>query len=482
MRISLINPNLSGDVSILDIGLTYLATYINERTSHQAQIIDFTFHRKNWKRHLKYSIEQSAPDMVGITCTSLYLAYIQAIAKDIKDLFGFPIICGGYQASLLPEETLAMAGVDAICIGEGEYALTEYLDALENKRGLSGIRGIWAKDNGKIIKNPLRELTKDIDSFPVPNYELWEDIDKYLYFNQLLYFIGNRGCPYSCTYCSEQPLREIFSHGYLRTRNPRSFAREIAAQWGKYKKRNMRLAHTFDPVFTLNLDWMREFCDEYVKLGLHRSLPFSCFTRGDLMQEEKVKLLAASGCRILRIGIESGSEYIREHIYEKKISNGQFRNAVQLCKKYGIAITGYYILGGPGENKKTLNDTFVLAKELDVTRPVFFMYQPLPKTKAVEKLLQAGGTVEYERMRKVDSLHHFSAIKTKDLTSRDIELFQYKCFLYFVGGRTIRLIKKQGFKLIRNFFGYMRYAFKEEVPMWYAIAYFIICCEDNLIT
>ena len=55
MRVSLINPNLSGDVSILDIGLTYLATYLSERANHPTQIIDFTFHRKNWEKHKEHA-------------------------------------------------------------------------------------------------------------------------------------------------------------------------------------------------------------------------------------------------------------------------------------------------------------------------------------------------------------------------------------------------------------------------------------------
>ena len=43
MRTSILSPNLSGCVSILDVGVTYLATYVNERTDHSATIWDFTF-------------------------------------------------------------------------------------------------------------------------------------------------------------------------------------------------------------------------------------------------------------------------------------------------------------------------------------------------------------------------------------------------------------------------------------------------------
>jgi radical SAM superfamily enzyme YgiQ (UPF0313 family) len=482
MRISLVNPNLSGDVSILDIGLTYLATYINARTQHRASIIDFTFHAKEWQRHLERQLDKHQPDVVGITCTSLYLHYVQAIAGKIKQWRDISIICGGYHASLDPEDTMGVPGVDAVCIGDGEFTLSEYLDALEEKRRPDNIPGLWFRRNGGIVKNPLRDLIRDIDSLPLPDYDLWEDIDDYLYFNQLLYFMGTRGCPYNCTYCSEYPMRQAVPGRHYRERNPRAFAREIKQQWDKYKYRNMKLAHAFDPVFSYDKEWLKDFCDEYRKIGMPQQLPFSCFSRADLLDEEKIRILAQAGCKIVRIGVEAGNYHIRRDIYQKDITNEKFIEVVQLCKKYGLGITSYYILGGPGENLSTLRDTFNLARCLDANRPVFFIYQPLPHTQAREKLLELGGTIEEERMRHIDSLHHASAIRTRELKPIQIEIFQYKCLIYFMGKRILRLFKKQKLRLLGNFFRYFIRARRKGVPLWYAIAYFLICCDDNLIS
>jgi len=146
-----------------------------------------------------------------------------------------------------------------------------------------------------------------------------------------------------------------------------------------------------------------------------------------------------------------------------------------------MAVTGYYILGGPDENMNTLNDTFRLAKTLDVNRPVFFIYQPLPKTKAREKLIELGGHID-DKMGRIDCLHHASAVRTKDLSPRKIQLFQYKCFVYFIGKRIMRLLIRQHFKLGRNFIRYFMRGRRLNVPLWYRIAYFLICSEENLIT
>lgn len=482
MHIALINPNLSGDVSILDIGLTYLATYINERTRHKASIIDFTFHRKNWQRYMDAQLNKHRPDLIGITCTSLYMHYVKLIAQYIKEKFNLPIVAGGYHASLETEETLRIRQIDAACIGDGEYALEAYMDALEGRRPFDGIDGMWIKQKGDIIRNRIAPLIQDIDSLPIPNYDLWEDIDEYLFFNNLLYFIGCRGCPYSCAYCSELAVRQRIPGKNFRKRDPRAFAREIQHQYGKYQDRHMHMAHAFDPVFTFDVSWLKEFADEYEKIGMAEKLPVSCFSRGDLIDEQRVKHFAKANGKIIRIGIETGSYRLRKDIYDKDITNEQFIDGIRTCRKYGLHITGYYILGGPGEDRHTLRETFSFAKVLNVDRPVFFIYQPLPKTKARARLIELGGMIEEQKMQHIDCLHHGSCVRTKDLTPWKIQLFQYQCFLYFIGKRIIALLLSQKIRFIRNFLRYYWRGHKRHVPVWYRIAYFLICCEENLIT
>ena len=316
MRISIVSPNLSGDVSILDMGVTILATYLNECTPHEANIIDFTFRRQRWREVLREKLDAFRPQVVGITMTSLYLPYIRATARLVKEEYGLPILGGGYHPSLMPDETLDMDDIDAVCLGDGEFATEEYLNALEGGRSIEGIEGIWGKENGEIIKNPRRMLNQDIDSLPIQDYDLWDDLDEYLYFMELLYFIGTRGCPFNCTYCSEYPMKRLFPGRYFRQRNPEAYAQEIGVQWEKYRGRGMRLAHTFDPVFTVDRKWLERFCVEYARLGLADKLPYSVFTRADTVDEDKVRMLAETNCKVIRIGIEAGNPRIRNEIYE----------------------------------------------------------------------------------------------------------------------------------------------------------------------
>ena len=141
------------DFSSLDIALTQLATYINKRTKHKASITDFTFHRRDWIRHLKNGILKEKPEVIGISTNRMYMQFIMPVIKEIKEKYGLPVILGGAHASVYPDETISIPFVDAVCIGDGEFALDEYLSRLENGRRLTGINGIWVKESAGIIKN-----------------------------------------------------------------------------------------------------------------------------------------------------------------------------------------------------------------------------------------------------------------------------------------------------------------------------------------
>ncbi len=482
MKISLISPNLSGDVSIVDIGMTYLATFLNQRTRHRAAIIDFTYHRKDWKRHLESSIRKFSPDIIGISCVSMYMQYIINFLKVIKQEYKLPVVLGGYHVTLMPEESFALDGVDAICIGDGEFALADYLDAREQNKSPQGIKGIWAKFNGQSIKNSQRELIQDLDSLPIPDYDLWEDIEKFIYYNGVIYFIGNRGCPFNCTYCSEFPMKNSTTGKYLRRRDPRAYAREIKFQWEKYRLRaGFKVAHTFDAVFPFDKEWLREFCAEYEAIGLSDKLPFSCFTRADTIDEERVRMMARAGLKIARIGIEAGNERIRKEIYEKNITTGQYRQAVGWLHQYGVAITGYNILGGPDETYATMRDTFNLVKELKIDRPIFFTYRPLPRTEGARKVVEYGGSIDQRMWKRIDSLHEYSNVYTKHLTPGQIVWFRRKCLFYFTWRRALKLIAQQKLSFFLNLFTYLVRGLRDGVGFQYIIGYFFVSGGVNCV-
>lgn len=483
MRISIISPNLSGCCSILDIGVTCLATFINERTRHQANILDYTFKAKCWKEHLRGNLQEFKPDVIGITTTSLFMRYVRMTIDEIKKEYSarVPILLGGYHTTLNPDSAIQEKGIDAIIHGEGEYILSDYLDALSKGRPLDNITGLWYKKGDEIFKNHKRPWIEDINSLPIPNYDLWEDIDKYFYFVGQLWFMGTRGCPFKCTNCSEEPMSRALPGKRFRVRNAQGYVEEIIQQWLKYKDRGFRMAHPFDAVFTANMQWLKEFCEEYKKQGLAGKLPFSVFTHGATSQEEKIRLLAEAGCKEVRIGIEAGNERIRNEIYGKHATNEQIRQAFRNFRKYGINVIAYNMLGGPTETKETLWETYRFNKELDANKPIFFIFRPLPGTDIISQVKNLDEEIDAAAMsHEIDTLHWGAALKSKSRSENYVEYFQLRCFSYFVSKRVWRLIKKQKLQFFINLFRYMCTGYRYGLDMRIVFAYFLASCDENL--
>ncbi|MBQ9606759.1 MAG: hypothetical protein IJV16_06240, partial [Lachnospiraceae bacterium] len=76
--------------------------------------------------------------------------------------------------TLCPEEVLTNPFVDMICVGEGDEALPELCDAIENGRSYDDIRNLWVKKNDEsIIRNPQRPFV-DLNTLPVPDWSLFD--------------------------------------------------------------------------------------------------------------------------------------------------------------------------------------------------------------------------------------------------------------------------------------------------------------------
>ena len=108
------------------------------------------------------------PDIIGFSIdTSTFKDAIE-MAKDIKKLLpNVYIVFGGPHPTICPDETIQIQSIDAICIGEGEYAMFELCNHIKKQRIPIKVKNLWVKHNSKIIKNPQRPYLQDLDSIPL---------------------------------------------------------------------------------------------------------------------------------------------------------------------------------------------------------------------------------------------------------------------------------------------------------------------------
>ena len=344
MKALLIEPKINLYALIPTMSLTYLKGLIKEKTRHEAKIIDLVFHKKDWKRHLIEEIRKEKPDLIGLSVLSFNYLESLKIARFIKNNFDIKIIFGGVHVILSPENVIQNNEVDIVCTGEGEGVLEELLD---NDLNCTGVRGIWYKAGGQIIKNKNRRLIENLDSLAFPDFNDF-DLEKYFAINHNhLPITASRGCPYACSYCSNHALKKKLEGKYVRFRSVDNIIQEIELRIKQYHKKGFKYLYFFDDTFILDRDFVLEFCKKFKRTALDKLIKWNVNVRADLVTDEIIKSMKDAGCYEARMGVEAGSDYIRNKVYNKNITKEQIFNAFGTIKKYGLQLRLYFIVGAP---------------------------------------------------------------------------------------------------------------------------------------
>lgn len=378
MRVCLIDPS---NYPVLKLGLTYILTSI-EMNGHKPFLIDLAFKPNGYVKYVIKEIKKRKPDVIGFSSMTIDYAKSLNIAKAIKEIFpDLPIIFGGPHVTSLPEESIRNQFIDYICIGEGEKSFVEFLDNLEKGKE-PRVPGIWAKKNGKIIKNPLRPYTENLDELPFPNWGYW-NLKKYFRANFLiksvLPVLASRGCPYRCSFCASGVFSKLPGK-YYRVRSAKNVIEEIK-ELKKYKKKGLEAIQFQDDTFGLNKRQFDEFTKLYVREKLNEELPWMCFTRADVITRDWARKASRAGCIFVGLGLETGNEKIRCELYNKRITNKQFKDAASNLKRYGIPYSFSVMIGGPYDGKKEILESIRFMEELGPTLlDHICIFTPLPMT------------------------------------------------------------------------------------------------------
>lgn len=290
-------------------------------------------------------IKEYSPDVFAFSMMTGEHNYYLDLNKRLKKKFKAFSIFGGPHPTFFPE-MIKKTGVDAVCIGEGEGAMIEFLEKLEKGRSINRIRNLWLKKGNKVIKNPLRPLIEDLDNLPFPDREILYENDSELREYKSKLFFSGRGCPYQCTYCFNHKYNEIYKNKgkVVRFRSVDNFIAEILAVKKRYP---FEFAEITDDTFLLKPQkWLEEFAIKMRKTKIR----FWCNIRINLVNEQVVRLLKKAGCHAVWFGIECGNEEIRNQMLKRFMTDEQILRTFRLLKKYDIVCTTQNLIGLPVEN------------------------------------------------------------------------------------------------------------------------------------
>ena len=356
-------------------GIEALAGELKSR-EHQVELLVAFFEKKPLKR-----IQEFSPNLIGFSLVSAERGEALLWAKAIKSQFPIPIIFGGIDPTFFPQ-IIKEPAVDLVCRGEGEQALAQLLEAIEQGREYFEIKNLWIKKNQEIYQNPVGSLIENLDELAFPDKEIY--FSKYPYYRTypIKFFIASRGCPFACNYCANQGLKELYpnSSHYLRFKSPDYLLEEIKSVLKKYPARTIGFN---DDLFTYHLSWMEQFLPRYRK---EVGIPFFCAGRIDLLDEDKVRLLKEGGCYSFWYGLETANPEHREKILNRKMSEEKIRNGVELLHRFGITTQSYNILNYPGESLEDGLKTLDLNCELKNDFVVSSLFQPFPGTRLAKDL------------------------------------------------------------------------------------------------
>lgn len=259
--------------------------------------------------------------------------------------------------------------IDYVIMGEAELTLKDILDGVPDNE----ILGICYRENFQPVKNDKRPFIDNLDILPFPARHL---VDNSIYRRpdngkvQAVIKVA-RGCPFHCFFCLATPV----SGAKVRTRSPENIVAELKECVEKYNIKNFLF---WSDIFNFNREWTLELCQKIIESGL--KITWSSNTRADTMDDEMAKMMYKSGCRLVSIGVESGSQKMLDNI-GKKITLDDIRNTVKILKKNKIKIYNYFVIGLPWETEETVEETIKFAIELDSNFISFYTATPLPGTK-----------------------------------------------------------------------------------------------------
>lgn len=319
--------------------------------------------------------------------------------------------------------------LDIIIDGEAEFVVRD----LAQDRPLSIIKNIIYRDkSGKAVKNEKAPFIDPLDQFPFPARDL---LDNSLYRSPengrpITAIYAQRGCPSKCIFC---PAGSLFDYK-VRERSVQNVVDEIEECVTKYGIRDF-LFH--GDTFTLHKKWLISLCKEILHRGL--DVHWGCNSRVDTIDDERAEWMKKAGCWVVAFGFEHGVQEILDKM-KKGAKAEKAYEAVRICRRNGLQVHGFFVIGMPWETEETLGETFKFVKSLDTDYFDFNIAYPLPGTEYYDIVLRDN---LFETPDPTAGGYAQAAVRSYELTSDQLTSWRKKALLkmYRRPGWVFRIVK-----------------------------------------
>jgi radical SAM superfamily enzyme YgiQ (UPF0313 family) len=408
---------------------------------YTVEIVDCVATRMGWPEFARL-LEQQRP--------KYYLTQVTApsLRNDMYGVFlaralGARTVAFGTHVTPLTLETMRpFPALDFILRGEPELTLRELLDTLESKSPsspdvarmlsetaapaeaaqapgpaagpLAKICGLAWRERGEIVINPDRPFIPNLDDLPMPRHELLPLARQRMPMikGPFTFIVTSRGCPAGCKFC----IKHVSYQTSVRVRS----AEKIFEELQRLSALGIHHVHMYADLFTVNRAQVVGLCELIIQAGLKVS--WTCNSRVDYVDEEMLQLMGKAGCWYISWGIESANEGILKQVH-KGYRKEQVLRALNWAHAAGIHNWGYFIIGLPGENAATIQETIAYAKQLPLDICLFHIAAPYPGTPFFFEVAQNNWFRPGTRWEEVD-MDESTVLDYPDLTAERLEYWQ----------------------------------------------------------
>lgn len=342
------------------------------------------------------------PDMVGLSTRSLFDRFSPGLLRRVRQaLPNTVLVAGGFGPMLNPQVYLQAA--DFVVFGEGEEAIMQMADALDEHGSLEAVPNLIFQEDGHLVRNPVKTIQSDLDVHPdphVPSDRVWTIEDDRLVPHDPAApenvvehpVMAGRGCIGGCTYCSAGQWTALY-----RARGCRMAPRRLRS-----------VGRTLDEIRCLAAKGYKRFCfldsflvaprafllELFEGYGREIGLPFSAnFYPVQIDRHPEVLDLACeAGLERAVLGIQHGSERFRRTYFNRRIPNDLLLRVAEQYRRSGVETEYHLISGIPFESEEDFEDSLAFAARLPMERGnlLVFRLQVFPQSPLEEMIRRQG--------------------------------------------------------------------------------------------
>ncbi|ATX82969.1 B12 binding domain-containing protein [Mariprofundus ferrinatatus] len=299
-------------------------------------------------------------DIVGVSALfNSSFRYIEDIATVVKQaLPNVLVTAGGGLPSAAFDRMLGYCpSIDAVCKGEGEIPLADLIDT-DDRSALLESHQSWITRSGLAVgKQPGHTFVQNLDDIPPLDYRTI-DLNHYNSRSIDKRYIGmkkremaihtSRGCPFLCVFCSNPSL-----HGRaVRTMSVDRVEAEVKRMRDEF---GLTVLMIEDDHFFHDKERAKDVLRRLIDLDIRIEFPNGVAVYA--IDDEVAELFAKAGVSTVALAVESGSDYVLDHLIKKPLKKKLIKPAVEALRRHGVQSHVFIVIGLPGEMDEHRQET-----------------------------------------------------------------------------------------------------------------------------